>query len=141
MKIVKLIGKGLSFVGVFLLICIITLYASLLLICYGPSTKARNLFVTTFLETGALKFMVKLVMSDKKVQEVVDSNSLKAMDASVDTDLINVSNDKKDIEVVEISGSNYKAKLIKNDFLFYYFPHTPLNSIHSANPFKLIFGF
>ncbi len=112
MKVIKLIGKGLSFVGVFLLIAIITLYCSLLLICYGPSTKARNLFVTTFLETGALKFMVKLVMTDAKVQEVVNSNSLKAMDTEVDTDLINVNSEKKDIEVVEISGSNYKATLL-----------------------------
>lgn len=112
MKAVKLIGKGFSFVGVFLLIAIITLYCSLLLICYGPSTKARNLFVTTFLETGALKFMVKLVMPADKVQEVVNSNSLKAMDASVDTDLIKVNTDKKDIEVVEISGSNYKATML-----------------------------
>ena len=112
MKVLKVIGKGLSFVGVFLLIVVITLYSSLLLICYGPSTKARNLFVTTFLETGALKFMVKLVMTDAKVQEVVDSNSLKEMDSEVDTDLINVNSENKDIETVEISGSNYKATLL-----------------------------
>ena len=112
MKVLKVIGKGLSFVGVFLLIVVVTLYSSLLLICYGPSTKARNLFVTTFLETGALKFMVKLVMTDAKVQEVVDSNSLKEMDSEVDTDLINVNSENKDIETVEISGSNYKATLL-----------------------------
>ena len=112
MKVVKLIGKGLSFIGVFLLVTIITLYCSLLLICYGPSTKARNLFVTTFLETGALKFMVKLVMPDSKVQAIVNSNSLEAMEADVNTDLINVNSENKDIEVVEISGSNYKATLL-----------------------------
>ena len=112
MKVLKVIGKGLSFIGVFLLVVIVTLYSSLLLICYGPSTKARNLFVTTFLETGALKFMVKLVMTDAKVQEVVDSNSLKEMDSEVDTDLINVNSENKDIETVEISGSNYKATLL-----------------------------
>ncbi len=112
MKVLKVIGKGLSFVGVFLLVVIVTLYSSLLLICYGPSTKARNLFVTTFLETGALKFMVKLVMTDAKVQEVVDSNSLKEMDSEVDTGLINVNSENKDIETIEISGSNYKATLL-----------------------------
>ena len=105
-KLLKLVLKALSFVGVFLLVAVITLYATFLLICYGPSKKARNIFVTTFLETGALKFVVGLVLPDSKVQEIVDSNSLVEMTSDVDTELIEVKA-SEEIEIEEISGSNF----------------------------------
>lgn len=112
-KTLNIFLKGLSFVGVFILIAIITLYSTFLLICYGPSKKARNLFVTTFLETGALKFVVGLVLPDDKVQEIVDSNSLQSMDTDVDTDLIKIDDSKpKDIEIKEISGGNFFATMM-----------------------------
>ena len=80
MKIVlKNILKVLSFIGVFILMVVFTLYASLLLICYGPSKSARNIFTTTFLETGAFKFVVHLVLPNKTINEIVNSNSLKEL--------------------------------------------------------------
>ncbi|MBR4230981.1 MAG: phosphodiester glycosidase family protein [Bacilli bacterium] len=105
-KIVNFILKALSFVGVFLLVTVITLYATFLLICYGPSKKARNIFVTTFLETGAFKFVVGLVLPDSKVQEIVDSNSLAEMTSDVDTELIEVKA-SEEIEIEEVTGSNF----------------------------------
>ena len=105
-KIIKFVLKGLSFLGVFVLVTVITLYATFLLICYGPSKKARNVFVTTFLETGALKFVVGLVLPDSKVQEIVDSNSLAEMKADVNTELIEVKA-SEEIEIEEVSGSNF----------------------------------
>ena len=42
-----LILKGLSFVGVFFLFLVLTLYITLRIICYGPSTKARNILIST----------------------------------------------------------------------------------------------
>lgn len=105
-KIVKFILKALSFVGVFLLVTVITLYATFLLICYGPSKKARNIFVTTFLETGAFKFVVGLVLPDSKVQEIVNSNSLAEMTSDVDTELIEVKA-SEEIEIEEVTGSNF----------------------------------
>ena len=105
-KIIKLVLKGLSFLGVFVLVAVITLYATFLLICYGPSKKARNVFVTTFLETGALKFVVGLVLPDSKVQEIVDSNSLAEMKADVNTELIEVKA-TSEIEIEEVTGSNF----------------------------------
>lgn len=105
--------KVLSFVFVFVLMAVITLYASMLLICYGPSEKARNIFTTTFLETGALKFVVSLVLPDSKVQEIVSSNSLKEMETEVDTDLIEIEEEvSNDIIIEEISGSNFFATMM-----------------------------
>lgn len=111
-KTLKFILKGLSFVGIFLVMAVVTLYSVLLLICYGPSVKARNIFVTTFLETGALKFVVGLVLPDDKVQEVVNSNSLKQMEDEVDTDLIDVMATSDEIEIHEISGGNFFATMM-----------------------------
>lgn len=114
MKVLKFIGKTFSFVGVFLIILLVIVYSMGLIFCYGPSIQARNLFVTTLLETGQMKFVVKLFMSDEKVQEIVNSNSMVAFDEEIDNSLINT-DDIKDIngiELVEITGSTYMAKMI-----------------------------
>ena len=128
-KVVKFILKGLSFIGIFLLFVVITVYTSLLIICYGPSKKARNVFVTTFLETGALKFVVGLVMPEDKVTEIVNQNSLQQMDTTQDTELIEVQENKKDIEIKKISGSNFFATLM-------IIPDPSRVSVATTYPFK-----
>ena len=92
---------------------VFTLYASLLLICYGPSKSARNIFTTTFLETGAFKFVVHLVLPNKTINEIVNSNSLKELNKDVDSNLIDVSNEnKKDIKIEEVNGSNFHGTMM-----------------------------
>lgn len=110
-KFLKVLLKGLSFLGIFILILLVTLYATMLIICYGPSKKARNTFVTTFLETGAFKFVVHLVMPSDKITEIVNSNSLKEMEANVDTDLIEIKT-SDEIEIEHIYGTNYYATMM-----------------------------
>jgi len=114
MKALKFIGKAFSFIGVFLVVLLVTVYGMGLIFCYGPSTHARNLFVTTFLETGQMKFVVKLFMSDENIQKIVNSNSMSAFDAETDDSLINMDSsiNKDGIELVQISGSTYSAKMI-----------------------------
>ena len=112
MKVVKIILKGLSFVGIFLLMVIITLYSSLLLICYGPSKSARNILITTLLETGALKFVVNLVLPDSKIDEIVNANSLKEFTTEMDTELISVEETSDEIEVEEVSGSSFYGTMM-----------------------------
>ncbi len=114
MKFLKVVGKIFSFVGIFLLTLLITIYGTGLIFCYGPSNHARNLFVTTLLETGQMKFVVGLFMSDDKVQSIVDSNSMAVFNTEVDNSLINTSTniDKDGIELVKIAGSTFEAKMI-----------------------------
>ena len=112
-KIMKIILKTLSFLGVFILMVLFTLYASLLLICYGPSKSARNIFTTTFLETGAFKFVVHLVLPNKTINEIVNSNSLKDLNKDVDSDLIDIaSKDENDIKIEEVNGSNFHGTMM-----------------------------
>ena len=97
-----------------MLVLLVTVYSMGLIFCYGPSTHARNLFVTTLLETGQMKFVVNLFMSKDKIKEVVDSNSMKSLDTEIDDDLIKIDDkiDKDGIELKEVSGSTYYAKMI-----------------------------
>lgn len=114
MKIVKIIGKAFSFVGIFLISLVVMVYSMGLIFCYGPSIHARNLFVTTLLETGQMKFIVKLFMGSEKIQEIVDSNSLSSFNESVDNSLIDTSqiHDINGIELIEINGGTFTAKMI-----------------------------
>ena len=114
MKVLKGIGKVFSFIGIFLLVLLITVYAMGLLFCYGPSQHARDLFITTFLESGQMKFVAKLFMGKDSIQKIVDQNSMTTLDTEQDKTQIKVDEklDKDGIELVEITGNTYFAKMI-----------------------------
>lgn len=114
MKVVKIVGKTFSFIGITLLIIVLTLILTIYFICHGPSKSAQELFVTTILETGQLKFLANIFMSEEDIQEIVNKNSLKEMDSEVDGNLINVggSTDKELIEIYKVSGNNYEGTMM-----------------------------
>ncbi len=114
MKVVKIVGKTFSFIGITLLIIVLTLILTIYFICHGPSKSAQELFVTTILETGQLKFLVNVFMSDEDIQEIVNKNSLKEMDSEVDGNLINVggTSNKELIEIYKVSGNNYEGTMM-----------------------------
>lgn len=98
-----------------------TLLMSMKMICGSTSPSAKRTFVTTMLETGQLKFLVSWFVPSKEVQEIVDANSMVKLDDDVDTNLITFEpfdeneqdSEGKDLEVIELSGRSYTAKLIK----------------------------
>ncbi len=114
MAILKWLGKFMSFVLILVVLILLTLYLMCLIFCYGPSKNARNLFVTTFLETGQMKFVVHLVMSDEEINKIIALNSMDSLTEEVDETLITptLGDDKNDIELVNVSGSNYSGKML-----------------------------
>ncbi len=107
----RILGILFGTIGMILL----TFIVMMILICHGPSERAKELFVTTLLETGQMKFLASVFVSDKEIQEIVDKNSMAAMEAEVDTELIKVEGNtdtNSDIELVEISGNTYFAKML-----------------------------
>lgn len=107
--------KGLSFASTFLIFIVITLFLSLKIICYGPSLKARNIFVSTFLETGALKFIPSLIMSDKEINEIVNKNGLLEFNEDVDTSKVEIDvkeENKDEIEIKKVYGNNFFGTLM-----------------------------
>ena len=91
------VGHVLAFVGVTLLGILLTAYLALAVICKGPSDSAKQLFVTTMLETGALKFIPSIYMSEEEIQSFVNSNSMAPIDEDINVSLIKIS-DKSKIE-------------------------------------------
>lgn len=116
------IGRALLTVLITIIILFITLMLTLNMFCNGSSQRAKELFVTTLLETGQMKFVVSIFLSEQEITDIVNSNSMGTLDAEVDTSLIqtntssNSNFDINGVELVEISGSTFYAKmLIIND--------------------------
>lgn len=114
------IGQVFAFIGVFILIIAVTLFIMLKVICsYGAS---KNTFVTTVLESGQMKFLASLCLSESEIKEIINGTSLEQVgDTNVNEGMIslpqqggeNASNtDMSKIEIVEIAGLTYKATLM-----------------------------
>lgn len=120
-KVLSVLGKIGAVLGVTVLSILLTLIITVKLICSNISVNAKELFATTMLETGQMKFVAKIFFSKEELQRLVDKNSMAAMKEEVNTDLIKVevtadNKDKDAITIEEISGSTYYAKmLIIND--------------------------
>ena len=119
-KIFGIIGKILLVLVITIAILLITLVAMMKMICSDISESAKALFATTLLETGQMKFLATMFLSNEEVQALVNRNSVEAMNTEVDTELIHIDEskeiDKNGIELIEISGNTFFAKmLIIND--------------------------
>lgn len=116
-KVFGFLGKSLAVLGATMLAILISLILMITLICHGPSKKATELFATTFLETGQMKFIVSMFLSNERIQEIVNNNSMSEMAIEVNTNLINVDSNNEntnsnDIELVQISGNTFQAKML-----------------------------
>lgn len=117
-KVLSSIGKAFSFLGVTVAMVLVALIFTIVLICHGPSESAKELFATTILETGQLKFLVNVFLSKDEIQAIVDKNSLQDMQEEIDTNLIKteVNKEKKLIEIEKVSGNNFEGTMmIVND--------------------------
>jgi len=113
-KALSIIGKVFSFLGVTLGMVFIALVLTITLICHGPSESAKELFATTILETGQLKFLANVFLSKDELQKIVDKNSLQDMDVEVDKNLINTEGNKEKelIEIHNVSGDGFEGTMM-----------------------------
>ncbi len=113
-KALSIIGKVFSFLGITLGMIFIALVLTITLICHGPSESAKELFATTILETGQLKFLANVFLSKDELQEIVDKNSLQDMDVEVDENLINTEGNKEKelIEIHNVSGDGFEGTMM-----------------------------
>lgn len=125
-KVSTIVVRVLIVLLVTIVVVLGTLFLSLVKIKNGPSESAKNLFITTIMETGQLKFLASLVCTDEEIQEIVGSNAMQAMDATVDTSLITMNEsgtesesfdvaeefDENGIRIEEVSGRTFFAKMM-----------------------------
>lgn len=113
-KALSIIGKVFSFLGITLGMVFIALVLTITLICHGPSESAKELFATTILETGQLKFLASVFLSKDELQKILDKNSLQDMDDEVDKNLINTEGNKEKelIEIHNVSGDGFEGTMM-----------------------------
>ena len=124
-KIIRITLRSLAFIGTFVLALLLVVLIALKMICSSAFPSAQQMFVTTVLETGNFKFLASVFLSSEEIQAIVDSNSMKELNADVDTDLIQIggsgsvnigdngsNSEQKDIEIIEVSGATYTGTLM-----------------------------
>ena len=114
---------SLAFVLTAALSLVLILAVSLKMMCSDSFPDLQSRLVTTFLETGQLKFVPSLFLSSEKIQAIVNENSMAEFKEEVDSGLINIggagsidlSAEEKewgDIEIFEVKGSTYYGTMI-----------------------------
>ena len=73
-KILGIIGRVFNVIIITVLIVLITLVVVIKMICGGISESAKELFATTMLETGQMKFLANMFLSKEELQELVNKN-------------------------------------------------------------------
>lgn len=118
-KAIRAIGMIASLFGVLLLSLLITAYGLIWVICKGPSPSARDLFVTTCMETSFAKLFPPLVLSRGEIAEILEANAVVPTGAVTnDTadfskpDELKKDPEQAEIEVLDVTGPTYKGKMM-----------------------------
>ena len=97
------------------------------ILCLGPSTAARDLFVNTVTQTSAAGFLARLYLSDDEIKAITTQNDLGLSQAVTNTSAVRItdkstssagaaSSDTADtadgITVTDITGTSYHGKLM-----------------------------
>ena len=87
-------------------------------IIHGPSPSARDTFVTTVLESGNLKFLATLFLSEDEINEIVSRTSMAEMETDIDENLIATDEpvqgnfDENGVEIVQVNGRSFFGTLM-----------------------------
>ena len=120
----KFLGRFLIVLLITAIFVLITLLITMRLICSDISEGAKELFATTILETGQMKFLAGMYLSNDEIQKLVNRNSVQAMSTEVDTSLIKANSEKKDDNKVEEEGfdkNGIKLEEISGNTFFFFF--------------------
>ncbi len=124
--ILRVTGQLLAFLLTFVAILLVTVYIMMQIFCRS-SVASRNTFITTVLETGQMKFLASLCLSDEEIAEVVSANSMKEITQNnINEGMISIpeiSYDQtiggtaaelpsEEIEIIDIPGLTYKGTLM-----------------------------
>lgn len=124
-KIGKVLYRLLIVLTTFAVAVAILLLVVLKMFCSDTFPHVQQTFVTTILETGQLKFLASWFLSAEEIQEIVNQNSMKELNARIDTDLIQSGSfgsvgmdgnsnavEEADIEIVEVAGATYTGTMM-----------------------------
>lgn len=100
-----------------LLVFLLLAWGTLAIVSYGPSSAARDMFVTSVMETSGLKFLASVYFSDNEIKQIIDNNSVVDTNEISDGSIVAVnSNDINKITVEDVVGGTFIGKMmIVND--------------------------
>lgn len=107
--------------GIMLFWGLFFLFGAAAMVFHGPSPAARDLAVSTLMETSAAKFVAHLFLSDQEISTILAKNSVQVSDVVTDSDLVHIPEASKHfdlnaITVEDVSGPTFKGKMmIVND--------------------------
>lgn len=117
----RIVGKIFARIGIcvstLVLLIFIGLMGVVLILEFGPSKTARNLFCNSALESSAGGILVTLFFSDEEIEQMKASNSVGETDDVTDSSLISdtstlTKEEKDQIEIVNISKDTFNGKLM-----------------------------
>ena len=88
--VLRVMGRVILVLATFVVVTFVGAYSTLWVICNGTSKAAKNLFVSTILETGALKFLASWYFTDEEILAITDENSMSQIFEDVNTGMISV---------------------------------------------------
>lgn len=110
----KYVLRFFAFLSTFIVMLVIFLLGVILILEFGPSETARNLFVNSAMESSAGKFMATLFFSKDKLKEIRKANSVEDVKDITNQELINTEiseEEKNKIEIIDIKGPTYSGYL------------------------------
>lgn len=112
-------------IGFRILVCVLTVlllltgtfFGAVAMINYGPSPSARDLFVTSMLETSAAKFLATMYFSEEEIAGILENNQVVELEETTDTSLIHIDEEaaqsqEDDILVEDVAGPTFKGKMM-----------------------------
>ncbi|MCQ2521804.1 MAG: phosphodiester glycosidase family protein [Lachnospiraceae bacterium] len=89
-KIFKVVGRVFAYIFTLVAVLVLTVYLLLVMLCKGDAPATTRTFVPTMLETGALKFVVNLVLTEEEILAYTTSEGSAEVAEDVDTSMIQI---------------------------------------------------
>lgn len=108
--------RTLAVLGVFLASFLLLFFGAVTVVCRGPSLQARDLFVTTVMETSAAKFLARMYFSEAEIAAIQAQNAVIEPEEVTEPDSEFVPAEtpaaRDAIEIQDVTGATFKGKMM-----------------------------
>lgn len=112
----SIVLRSCAVVGTVLLSFIILFFGVTTVICKGPSPSARDLFVTTVMETSAAKFLARMYFTEEEIVTIQQKNAVEETSDVTDVGVSFVPKEnpppQDTVELVDVTGATFKGKML-----------------------------
>lgn len=114
----KIIARFFIILGITICAILILGLSAMAVLINGPSDKAKNIFVTTCMETSFAKYFPPIYLSQAEIAKIMENNSVVATNAITDTDTTfekskddEVTKKQPDTEIVDVKGPTFIGRM------------------------------